>query len=64
MSGAASQPSQKAAKELAHSTQARIGPPDPIVASEILILGLTMAEMKKGQGREGGEGGHREAGRS
>ena len=44
MTEAASQPSQKAAEEHAHIAEARIGPPDPIVASWILLLGFTMAE--------------------
>jgi len=47
---AASQPSQKADEEHAHIAEARIGPPDPIVASWILLLEYVMAEMKKGQG--------------
>ena len=41
-----------------------MGPPDPIVASEMLPLGFTLAKMKKGQECGGGEGGSREAGRS
>ena len=62
MTEAALQPSQKAPKEHAFFAEARIGPPDPIVASEILLLGCIMAEMKKRKGGEGGEAGNRVAG--
>ena len=62
MTEAASQPGQKAAKERAHIAEARMGPPNPIVASKMLHLGFTMAEMKKGQECEGENGGNREAG--
>ena len=62
MTEAALQHGQKAAKERAHIAEARIGLPDPIVASEMLRLGFSMAEMKKGQECEEGEGGNRKAG--
>ena len=51
MTKTALQPSRKAAEEHAHIAKARNGPPDPIVASKILLLGFTMAEMKKWQGK-------------
>ena len=41
MTEAALQLNQKAAEEHAHIAEARIGPPDPIVASEVLLPGFT-----------------------
>ena len=64
MTEAALQQNQKAAEEHAHIAETIIGPPDPIVASEILLLGFTWAEVIKRQGGEGGEAGNRDAGGS